>query len=158
MGCSGYNRFMAKIRVCLLVRQSGLTLCDPHGLPCVGPLPSVTLTDCGLWVLCRLSLQRSRGEEGRVCNGLKGKLGLPRWLSVCLPLRESQETRVWSPSQEDPLERETHSSVVVWKISWTEKPGRLESMGWQESDVIQRLNNTSRGEGMLGRRKGVDQG
>ena len=34
---------------------------------------------------------------------------------------------------EDPLEEEmaTHSSILVWKISWTEEPGRLLSMGLQ---------------------------
>ena len=41
-----------------------------------------------------------------------------------------QETRVWSLGQEDPLEKEmaTHSSTFAWKIPWTEKPGRLQSM------------------------------
>ena len=35
--------------------------------------------------------------------------------------------------QEDPLEKEmaTHSSILVWEISWTEKLGRLQSMGPQ---------------------------
>ena len=34
---------------------------------------------------------------------------------------------------EDPLEKEmaTHSSTLVWKIPWTEEPGRLQSMGSQ---------------------------
>ena len=43
------------------------------------------------------------------------------------------ESRVWSLGQEDPLEKEmaTHSSVLAWKISWTEEPGRLQSMGSQ---------------------------
>ena len=33
--------------------------------------------------------------------------------------------------QEDPLEKEiaTHSSILVWRIPWTEKPGRLQSIG-----------------------------
>ena len=37
---------------------------------------------------------------------------------------------VWSLGQEDPLEKEmaTHSSILAWKISWTEKTGRLQSM------------------------------
>ena len=37
------------------------------------------------------------------------------------------------PGQEDPLEEEmeTHSSIVAWKISWTEEPGGLQSMGSQ---------------------------
>ena len=41
-----------------------------------------------------------------------------------------QETRVQSLGQEDPLEKEmvTHDSTLAWKIPWTEKPGRLQSM------------------------------
>ena len=48
-------------------------------------------------------------------------------------MRETQKTRVQSLGQEDPLEQEiaTHSSILGWKISWTEEPGRLQSMGSQ---------------------------
>ena len=44
-----------------------------------------------------------------------------------------QETWVRSLGQEDPLGKEmaTHSSTLAWKIPWTEKPGRLRSMGSQ---------------------------
>ena len=44
-----------------------------------------------------------------------------------------QETQVQSLDQEDPLEKEmaTHSSILAWKIPWTEKPGGLQSMGSQ---------------------------
>ena len=44
-----------------------------------------------------------------------------------------QETRVQSLGWEDPLEKEmaTHSSILAWKIPWTEEPGRLQSMGLQ---------------------------
>ena len=44
-----------------------------------------------------------------------------------------QETRVQSLGQEDPVEKEmaTHSSILAWKIPWTEEPGGLQSMGWQ---------------------------
>ena len=43
------------------------------------------------------------------------------------------ETQVQSLGQEDLLEKKlaTHSSILVWKIPWTEKPGRLQSMGSQ---------------------------
>ena len=43
------------------------------------------------------------------------------------------ETRVQSLGQEDPLEKKmaTHSSILAWKIPWTEEPGRLQSMGLQ---------------------------
>ena len=49
----------------------------------------------------------------------------------CLPAM--QETRVRSLGREDPLEKEmaTCSSILAWRISWMEEPGRLQSMGWQ---------------------------
>ena len=42
-----------------------------------------------------------------------------------------RETWVQSLGWEDPLEKEmaTYSSTLAWKISWTEEPGRLQSMG-----------------------------
>ena len=44
-----------------------------------------------------------------------------------------QETRVQSLGREVPLEKRiaTHSSILAWKIPWTEKPGTLQSMGSQ---------------------------
>ena len=44
-----------------------------------------------------------------------------------------QETQVQSLGREDPLEKEmvTHSSMLAWRIPWTEKPDRLQSMGSQ---------------------------
>ena len=43
------------------------------------------------------------------------------------------ETQVRFLGQEDPLEKgtATHSSILVWRIPWTEEPGGLESLGWQ---------------------------
>jgi len=48
-------------------------------------------------------------------------------------IQELQETQVRSLGQEDPLEKEmaTHSSILAWRIPWTEEPGRLQSMGLQ---------------------------
>ena len=42
-----------------------------------------------------------------------------------------QETQVQSVSLEDPLEKEmaTHTSILAWRIPWTEDPGGLQSMG-----------------------------
>ena len=53
-----------------------------------------------------------------------------QWVK-CLPTM--WETQVRSLGREDPLEKEmaTHSSTLAWKIPWTEKPGRLQSMGSQ---------------------------
>ena len=52
------------------------------------------------------------------------------WSGVHLPV---QETWVRSLGQEDPLGEEiaSHSSILAWRISWTEEPGGLQSMGLQ---------------------------
>ena len=51
-----------------------------------------------------------------------------------------QETQVQPLGQEDPLEKEVaiHSSILAWKIPWTEEPGRLYSpWGCKESDMAE---------------------
>ena len=57
-------------------------------------------------------------------------LGFPmgQWSRIPLPMRE---TRVPSVGREDPLEEEmaTHSSILAWRILWTEEPGGLQFMG-----------------------------
>ena len=54
------------------------------------------------------------------------------------------ETQVRFLGQEDPLEEEmaTHSSILAWRILWTEEPGGLQSMDHKESDMIERLTLT----------------
>ena len=48
-----------------------------------------------------------------------------------------QEASVQSLGWEDPLEEgmATHSSLLAWRIPWTEEPGGLQSMGHKESDM-----------------------
>ena len=50
-----------------------------------------------------------------------------------------RETWVQSLGREDPLEKEmaTQSSILAWRISWTEEPGGLQSTGRKESDMIE---------------------
>ena len=45
----------------------------------------------------------------------------------------------WIPGWEDPLEEgmAAHSSVLAWRIPWTEEPGRPQSMGPKESDTTE---------------------
>ena len=52
---------------------------------------------------------------------------------------------VQSLGWEDSLEKEmaTHSSILAWEIPWTKEPGRLQSMGFQESDTTEQLTLTS---------------
>ena len=53
-----------------------------------------------------------------------------------------QEIQVWSLGQEDPLEEgvPTHSSVLTWRIPWTEETGRLQSVGLQSRTLLNWLS------------------
>ena len=50
-----------------------------------------------------------------------------------LPMQETQEMWICSPGREDPLEKEmaAHSSILAWRIPWTEEPGGPQSTGSQ---------------------------
>ena len=73
-------------------------------------------------------------------------MGLPQWFSnkesTCKQ-KMRPEPRVRSLGQEDPLEKEmaTHSSILAWKIPWTEETGVLQSM---ESQRVGRDLTTKR--------------
>ena len=58
---------------------------------------------------------------------------MAQWVENPPAMQETEETQVRSLGQEDSLEKEmaTHSSVLAWKIPWTEEPGGLQSMGSQ---------------------------
>ena len=57
-------------------------------------------------------------------------------------LSTMRETWVQYLGWEDPLEKEMaiHSSTIAWKIPWTEEPGRLQSIGHNESDTTEQLH------------------
>ena len=72
---------------------------------------------------------------------MKGRASLVVQLVKNLPAM--QEMRVRFLDQEDPLEKEmeTHSSILAWKIPWTEEPGRLVSpWGRKGSDMTEQLH------------------
>ena len=59
-------------------------------------------------------------------------------------MQETQETQVPSLDWKDPLEVEMtiHSSILAWRIPWTEKPGELQFIVSQkESDMTEQLND-----------------
>ena len=68
-------------------------------------------------------------------NGFGFYLRLPQWLSgkESPAKQEIQKTGIQPLCREDPLEEEmvAHSSILAWKIPWTEKPCRLQSRGSQ---------------------------
>ena len=57
-------------------------------------------------------------------------------------MQEMQQMWVWSPGQEDSVEEgiATHSSILAGKISWTEEPGGLQSIGLQSQTWLSTLN------------------
>ena len=74
----------------------------------------------------------------RFCHqGIYSLVGASLVAQLVKNLPTMQEIWVRSLGWEDILEKEmaTHSSILAWRISWTEEPGRLQSMGLQESDT-----------------------
>ena len=74
--------------------------------------------------------------------------GLSWWLrnkKICLPVQDMQETGIWSLGGEDPLENwvATYSHFLAWKISWTQEPGGLQSLGWQSGTWLSDWGHTS---------------
>ena len=60
-------------------------------------------------------------------------------------MQETQEIWVQSLGQEDPLEEEmtTHSSILAWKIPWTEEPGGYSPWGWRVRHNWVRMYSTT---------------
>ena len=63
-------------------------------------------------------------------------------LQIVKNLNAIQETWVQSLGKEEPLEKEvaTHSSILAWRISWTEESCRLKEWGRKESVTTEQLN------------------
>ena len=77
---------------------------------------------------CSLHLQEANGiPVFRIGQGLEGAL----LAQLVKNLPAMQETRVWFLGREGPLEKEmaTHSSILAWRIPWTEEPDGLQCMG-----------------------------
>ena len=61
-------------------------------------------------------------------------------------MQETQETQVRSLDWKDPLEVEMtiHSSILAWRIPWTEKPGELQSKESQSQTRLTQLSTQAR--------------
>ena len=66
---------------------------------------------------------------------------MAQWIKNLPEVQETQETWVRSLGQEESLEKgmANHSSLLAWKILWTEEPGGLWSKGHKESDTTEQL-------------------
>ena len=67
-------------------------------------------------------------------------------------MQETQEIWVQSLGGEDALEEGvvTHSSVLAWRIPWTEDPGGLQSTGWQRVGSMEALSAFARMNSLWG--------
>ena len=56
---------------------------------------------------------------------------MAQWVKNLPVMQDMQETQVQSPGREDPLEegKATHSSILACRITWTEEPGGVYSIG-----------------------------
>ena len=104
-----------------------------------GSKKHVFVTNCGTFQggegLARSQEDRRQSGPSGLSLYLGGNhsyLGFPvaQMVKILPPV---QETQVLSLGQEDPLKKRmaTHSSILAWRIPWTEEPGRLQSMGSQ---------------------------
>ena len=92
-----------------------------------------------LWFLWLCSLCPRNRFKGHKEHNLYIAYTLPQISTYILSISFTdfsirQETQVWSPGQEDPLEKgmaTTQSNILTWRIPWTEEPGRLQSKGSQ---------------------------
>ena len=121
---------------CFAVAKSCPILCDPVDCSTPGfPVPHL-LPDLSLNLPNFMSIESvrpiisGRGETGIY---LFPEIGVSLVSQLVKNLPAVQETWVQSLGWEDPLEKEmaTHSSILAWKISWTEEPGELQSLGSQ---------------------------
>ena len=64
---------------------------------------------------------------------------MAQWVKKLPTMQETPEILVRFLGWEDPLEEgmATHSSILVWRITWTEKPGWLQSIGCKELDTTE---------------------
>ena len=130
------------------VAQSFLTLCDP--MDCSLPCSYIHgIFQAMYWSVLLFPSPEDLPNPGIEPRSLTLQVDslpteTPPLLIVCLErtslvaqmvksLPTMLETQVQCLSQEDLLEKEmaTHSSILAWKIPWTEEPGRLQSMGSQ---------------------------
>ena len=76
-------------------------------------------------------------------NSFQMLLGASRVAQMVQILPVMQKTLVWSLGQEYPLEKgmTSHSSILAWRIPWTEEPDQLQSI-CKESDMTQQLTQT----------------
>ena len=69
---------------------------------------------------------------------------MAQWVKNPPAMQEMLETQIRRLNQEDPLAEgmAPHSSILAWRIPWTEEPGGLQSEGFEESDTTEATEYT----------------
>ena len=115
---------------------------------CPGIITPICSQAVWVCVAARVCARRVGWEKEHHCASIHSSdllscfiASCPPWASLLAQLVKNlpamQETRVRFLGLEDPLEKEmaTCSSILALRIPWTEEPGRLQSLGLQESDM-----------------------
>ena len=93
-------------------------------------------------------IRRVHGNPSGACSPIWGASLVTQMIKNLLAMQEAQ---VWSLGQKDSLEKgmATHSSILAWRISWTEELGGLQSMGSQRvrHDSVTNTQNTDISDG-----------
>ena len=84
-------------------------------------------------VLCRITESSGLAHTNQIAREYNGHLEVSLKAQTVKNPPAMQETQVQSLGREDPLLKgmATHSSILAWRILWTEESGRLQSMGSQ---------------------------
>ena len=109
----------------------------PHGLQPTRLFHPWDFPGKNTGVGCHCLLRETQCNPSQITKGIFHRIRTKNF-TICMTqmvknLLAIQVTRVWFLSWEDPLEKEmaTHSSILAWRIPWTEEPGGLQSMGSQ---------------------------
>ena len=138
-----HGYFMCLIRPSSEVKVAQLcpTLCDPmhytvHGILQLSHKGSPRILE---WVAYPFFSWYSWPKNWTWISCIAGGFLTNSVAQLVKSLPAMQETWVQSLGWEDPLEKEmaTHSSILAWRIPWTEEPGGLESMGHKELDTTE---------------------
>ena len=140
--------FLIFVKACCSVAESYQTLCDPvgcstPGFPALHYLPEFAQTHARWDAVSRFSPVWLSETQWTVAHQspLPMEFSRQEHGSALKNLPAMRETQIWSLDQEDTLERgmATHSSILAWRISWTEEPADCSPQDGKESDMTERL-------------------